>query len=517
MKIIKAMEAVQMIRDGSNVGLGGFGAFGVPEDLIAALAKRYRETGKPKNITAICGICPGDLQEDGGGLSRLKTPGLIDCIIAAHIGMPPAISRAVAKNEIAGYAVPLGIYDNLLRAAAAKRPGVISKVGLNTFADPRLEGCMMNDRAREKGKSFVELTHVGEEEFLFYHTFPIDICLIRGTYADMSGNISLKEEAVISEALEMAMAVHNNGGIVVVQVKRIVQEGSIPPKEVTIHGCCVDYVVVASEDMHPQGLDNPKNSRPELSGIIRIPIEGIPVTPMSVRKVIARRAAMELKRGRLINLGIGIPSGVASVANEEKVKANLAIESGMFGGVPVGGAGLGASVNPEAIYHIADNFDFYDGGGLDMAFLGAAEIDEQGNVNVSKFGTHCTGPGGFIDITQNTNKVYFLGTFTAGNAEYEIGNGKLRITKDVGQTKFMKKVEQITFSAEYARKKKQKIRYITERAVFDLKQEGLELIEIAPGINLEQHILKKMSFKPRISTNLKLMDERIFCDTLMNL
>ena len=517
MKIISAEQAATMIKDNSNVGIGGFGAFGVPEYLLKTLRHRYQETKSPSNLTVVCGISPGDLKEDGGGLTHLKAPGLIGSIIAAHIGMPPSISKAVAANQIAGYMLPLGIITNLLRASAGNRPGVISKVGLYTFADPRQEGCRVNEKARASGKELVELIHIKNEEFLFYHSFPLDFCLIRGTLADESGNISLKEEAVISEALEMAMAVHNNGGKVIVQVRKIVQTGSIPPKEILIHGSCVDYVVVSPEVDHPQGLDNPNTFRAEISGSMKIPVSSIPPLPMSVRKVIARRAAMELKNNTMVNLGIGIPSEIANIANEENLTANLAVESGLFGGVPVGGAGLGASVNPEAFYHIADNFDYYDGGGLDMTFLGAAQIDENGNVNVSRFGTHCTGPGGFINITQSTKEVFFLSTFTAGDAKYNIQNGELKIVKDASHAKFIKKVEQITFSAEYAKKSNKKIRYITERAVFALTADGLELIEIAPGIDLERDVLGKMDFTPKISDRLTLMDKRIFLDEPMNL
>ncbi len=515
MNVISAMEAVALIQSNSTVGIGGFGAWGSPEALLQEIKKSYEKDKKPSNLTVVCGISPGDLKEDGYGLSHMKAEGLIGTIVAAHIGMSPVLGRAVGTNQIAGYTLPLGVYDNLLRASAAKRPGVITKVGLHTFADPRQEGCRVNEKARLQRRKIVDVLKMNGEEYLFYHTFPIDVCLIRGTYADEDGNISALEEAILGEQREMASAVHNQGGIVIVQVKQIVKKGSIPPKEVLIHHSCVDFVIVADAGQHPQGYDFPERYRPELTGAVQIPVNAVTPMPLNVRKVIARRGTMELKSGALINIGIGMPDGVANVANEEGIDATLSIEGGTFGGIPVGGAGLGASVNPEAIYHIADNFDLYDGGGLDMAFLGAAQIDRYGNVNVSKFGTHCTGPGGFIDITQNTPEVYFLGTFTAGKMKYNIADGRLEIIEDAKEIKFVDRVEQITFSAEYAKQTGQRVRYFTERAVFSLTDQGLELLEIAPGIDLQRDILDKMEFVPIISDHLKEMEDILFREEKM--
>ncbi|MBQ8663448.1 MAG: 3-oxoacid CoA-transferase [Eubacterium sp.] len=509
MKVITANQVASLIQDNAYLGVGGFGAFGAPEELLIAIAEAYKWKGTPSNLTIISGISCGDMTKDGRGLNHLRAPGLIRTMIAAHVGVPASIGNAIGENKIAGFMLPMGVYDNLLRAKAANRPGFLTKVGLNTFCDPRIDGCKVNCLAKKCDAEIVRLMEIDGEEYLFYKTFPIDACIIRGTYADEDGNISLKEEALIAEQLEMAMATRNTGGKVFVQVKEIVSSGTLPAKEVHIHHKFVDYVIVAKPENHPQGFDNPE-LRWELTGEKRVPLESIPEMELSVRKVIARRAAQDLENGALVNLGIGMPDGVAMIANEEGINVTLSIESGTLGGVPVGGLGLGASVNPDAIYHIADNFDMYDGGGLDMAFLGAAQIDKHGNVNVSKFGSKCTGPGGFIDITQSTKKVYFMGTFTAGKAEYEIKDGEIHIVKDGTGIKFVDQVEQITFSAKYARNNDQQVCYITERAVFELTEEGFLLTEIAPGVDLQKDILDKMEFAPVISSNLKTMDAQIF-------
>lgn len=509
MQVITARQAVNMIPDNAFVGIGAFNSFSVPEEILIALKERYEEMASPSNLTVISGISCGDMTTDGKGLNHLRADGLLKAVIAAHVGIPKAIGDKIGANKIAGYMLPMGVFENLIRASAAKRPGVITKVGLNTFCDPRIDGCKVNDLAKKNTAEIVRLMEMDGKEYLFYKTFPMDVCIIRATYADQDGNLSLKEEALFAEQLEMATAVHNNGGKVFVQVKEIVENGKIPAKEIHVHHKFVDYIIVAKEENHIQGLDCP-HMRWELIGEKRVPEEVIPPMPMSVRKIIAKRAAKNLEAGALVNLGIGMPDGVALVAKENGIDVTLAIESGTIGGVPVGGLGLGASVNPDAIYRIADNFDMYDGGGLDMAFLGAAQIDKYGNVNVSKFGNKCTGPGGFIDITQSTKKVCFMGTFTAGKAEYAMKDGELRIIKDGAGIKFVDQVEQITFSAEYAIKNGQQVSYVTERAVFELTKEGFVLIEIAPGIDFQKDILDKMDFVPKISGNLKIMDAEIF-------
>ncbi len=500
------------------IGIGGFGGFSAPDDILRAMAKSFIANGRPKGLHVVSGISPGDLTENGYGLSIIKEPGIIASIYAAHVGMSPAIGRAVSGNKIAGYTVPLGVYGHLLKAVAGGRPGVMTKIGLHTFCDPRLDGCRVNGLAAASGREVVSLIDFEGEEYLFYRSFPIELCVIRGSYADEHGNISLEEEALYSEQAAMAAAVHNCGGVVIVQVKGVFKRGAVDPRHVAIPGALVDYIVVAEPGNHLQCYDG-SVFRPELIGDVRQQLEMIRPMALSPRKVCGRRAALEIEGGSLVNLGIGMPDGVASVANEEGIshQVTFSIETGVYGGVPVSGVGLGAAVNPEAILSITDNFDIYDGGALDAAFLGMGEVDEEGNVNVSKFGSRCTGPGGFINITQSTGKVCFMGTFTAGPMDCRIGGGRIAIEKDAPGVKFKKKVQQVTFSSRRAAEKGQQVLYITERAVFRLEREGVTLTEIAPGADLERDVLAKMEFRPRISDELRLMDERIFHDKKMKI
>lgn len=512
-KIITASEAGALIRDDMRIGVSGFGGWSAPDEILREIGGRHRETGSPCNLTVYAGVTPGDMTEDGYGMNTLGGEGLISTLVAAQTGLAPKVFRALGQNKIAGYCLPLGVIGHLFEAMAGKKPGVLTHVGLNTYCDPRLDGCKMNDAAKAQDWQIVSCMEVEGKEYLFYHSLPpMDACIIYATYADEDGNISFDELPFISEQPEMAHAAHNNGGTVIVQVKEIVQRGTLNPRNVLIHSSCVDYVVKAKPEYHPQGYQTPDRLRLELTGALRVPLNALAPMKMNVRKVIGRRGAMELTPNALVNLGIGLPDGVAAVANEEGIAAQttLAVETGTFGGVPVGGVGMGAAVNPDALYRITDTFDLYDGGCLDMTCLGMAEVDWRGNVNVSKFAGRVIGPGGFINISQNTPKVCFLATFTAGKTEIEVGDGVLSIVKDADGVKFKKHVEQITFSAEYALKTGQDVYYITERAVFRLMEQGLTLVEIAPGVDLEQDILAHMEFRPAISKQLKVMDDRIF-------
>lgn len=519
MKVITPQQAAQLVTDRATVALGGFGAHCAPDALLEALAQRYKEDGHPASLTVVTGISTGDNTQNDVGMNRIALDGLIDTIIAGHLANPPKISAMAAANQLAAYTLPLGVVAQLFRAIAGKKPGVLTQVGLGTFVDPRNEGCKVNQRAKDQNRDVVQLVELNGQEQLFYPSFPLDICFLRGTYADEDGNISIEHEDLTGTELEIASAVHNSGGIVVVQVENLVQRGTIHPRKVRIHHTLVDYVVKApSSDLHMQNYAEP-SYQPVLTGEIRCPSDAIAPMSMSIRKVIARRGAMELKPGCVINLGIGIPSGVGSVANEEGIanQTNLSLETGIIGGVPVEGTGFGASANPEVLFHGSDIFDLYDGGFLDMTFLGAAEIDAQGNVNVSKFGPRCPGPGGFINISQNTPNVNFMGAFTAGKSDIRIAGGKLCIITDGPGMKFINKVQQITFSADYARKTGQNVTYMTERAVFKLVEDGIMLTEIAPGVDLERDILAHMEFRPLISPDLKEMDLRIFREEKMGL
>ena len=520
MKVISAQQAADLIKDGATLAVGGFCGFGSPEELLIAIGDRFEQTGSPKNLTLFKGVSIGDKEKRG--CSRISREGLISKVICAHIGLEPPLQKLVEENKCLAYMLPLGTVTELLRAAASHRPGVITGCGLHTFADPRVEGSKANRLTVEKGEDIVTLLDIDGEECLFYRPVPIDVCVIRGSYADRHGNISLDREALQSDQFEAAAAAKNSGGIVIVQVEDILEE-DMPLCHVKLHHFMVDYVVKARPENHQQGYDSPAY-RPELTGEIRRDPKNnrrVQVQSMTLndRKVCGRRAAMELEKGAVINLGIGMPDAVSAVADEEKLTGQftLSIESGVLGGVPLTGLGLGASAYPEAIYKMADILNIYNGGGLDMAVLGMAEVDAQGNVNVSKFGGRVTGPGGFVDISQHTKKVIFVGTFTAGGLRTSYDTGALRILQEGRSVKFRKQVEQISFSGRRALETGKEVLVVTERAVFRLTRQGLELIEIAPGMDLQRDILAHMEFVPPVSTELKIMDERIFRQEPMGL
>lgn len=515
-KIVSAREAANVIPDNAHVAVGGFCGFGSPDEVFIAIRERFEEIGAPKNITLLKGVSVGDRVNRGS--NRLAAEGLIGRVISGHVGLEPELSKLIADNKCLAYMIPLGTVTELFRAAASKRPGVITTCGIDTFVDPRLEGSKANQLTHEIGEDIMSLMNIEGKDCLFYKTIPVDVCIVRGTYADEDGNISLEKEAIFADQLEAAAAAHNSGGIVIVQVEEIVNKGTLDPRDIKLHHFMVDYIVKAKPENHTQGFDSP-NFRPELTGAIKKPLSALQPMKLNDRKVCGRRAAMELKGGSLINLGIGMPDSVASVAGEEgfSERFTLSIESGVLGGIPLSGLGLGATVNPEAIYKMADIVNIYDGGGLDTTVLGLAEIDEFGNVNVSKFNGGVTGPGGFIDISQNTSNVIFVGTFTAGKLVTSYEGGKLKILEEGKSVKFKKRVEQITFSGKYAKENQQNVLIVTERAVFRLTENGLMLTEIAPGVDLERDILANMEFQPLISSELKEMDARIFCDEPMGL
>lgn len=511
-KVISATEAIALIRNGDVVCTTGFVQSCIPEALHAALEKRFVDTKAPRDLTLI--MCAGAGDSKGLGTGRLHHEGLLKRVIAANFGRMPKVAQAAQENKIQGYNLPQGIISKLYRSCASGQPGLFSKVGLQTYVDPRLGGGKVNSVTTE---DIVKLEVIDGREWLFYKATPIDVALIRATSADPSGNLSMEKEALTLDCLAQAMAAHNNGGVVIAQVERIVEQGSIRPKDVKVPGILVDAVVVAdSPEMHRMNYGVMYD--PSLSGEIRVPTDAIAKMELDERKIIARRAAFELPINGAINLGVGAPDGVASVAAEEKVTPYLTMttEAGAVGGVLAGGSSFGSSANAHSIIDQNVMFDFYHGGGLDLTCLGMAECDQHGNVNTSRFGGRLNGCGGFIDISQNSRAVVFAGTFTAGGLEVDIAYGKLKIVKEGRARKFVKAVEQITFSGDYAANKSQPVIYVTERCVFQLTPGGLELIEVAPGIDIEKHILAHMDFKPIINKPVP-MDRRIFVDEPMDL
>lgn len=511
-KVITADEAIALISENDVLTTTGFVQSCIPEALHAALEKRFVETGAPRGLTLIMTAGAGDSK--GLGTGRLHHEGLLRRVIAGNFGRMPKVALAAQENKILGYNLPQGVISQLYRACAAGQPGLFSKVGLYTYVDPRFGGGRVNEVTTEE---IVKHVVIDNEEWLFYTATKIDVAFIRGTSADPSGNISMEKEALTLDVLAQAMAAHNNGGIVIAQVERIVEAGSIPPKDVKVPGILVDCVVVADPpELHRMNYGVIYN--PALAGEVRVPVETMAKMPLDARKIIARRAAFELPPNGVVNLGVGAPEGIAAVANEEKLTPfiTLTTEAGAIGGVLASGSSFGSATNADSIIDQNTQFDFYDGGGLDMTCLGMAECDEQGNVNTSRFGGRLNGCGGFINISQNARSVVFAGTFTAGGLDVAIEDGAVKILKEGRARKFLKFVEQVTFSGKYAQKREQPVIYVTERCVFQLKKEGLELIEVAPGIDIERDILPHMDFKPIVKHPI-LMDKRIFVDEPMGL
>lgn len=508
-RFVKAEEAAGLIQSHSTVATIGMTLVSASESILKAIEKRFLETGEPKGLTLVhsCGQSDRDR-----GIQHFAHEGMLRCIIGGHWGLQPRIMQMISENKVLAYCIPQGQFAQLYRSMAGGEPGKITKVGLGTFVDPRYGGGKMNDVTKEE-PDISEVIEIDQEEYMRYKPIPLDYVIIRGTRVDELGNLSTEEECMSLEVLSAVLAAKKYGGKVIAQAKYLVKAGTIHPKEVTVPGVFIDEVVLCDNPEEDHRMTHSFYFDPAYCGQIKEPEKDSDTLLFDMRKIIGRRAVMEISRGDIINVGTGIPNDtVGGILAEEGVaeEVTLTVESGMYGGLPLGGVDFGIAKNCYAMLRHDDQFDFYNGAGVDVTFMGAGQIDQYGNVNATKLGVRPTGAGGFVDITSNAKHVVFCSAFSAKGLEISVKDNKLQILQEGKIRKCVKNVEQVSYNGTLARKRGQKMHFVTERCVFELREDGLYLTEIANGIDLEKDIISQMEFYPKIADDLKIIPESVY-------
>lgn len=514
-KVITASQAAVLVRDCDVVTISSSSGLGCPDKVLAAVGERFEREGLPRGLTALSPIAAGDMYGIKG-IDHIAKPGLLSRILAGSFpsgpsSLPmPAIWRMVVDNQVAAYNIPSGVLFDMHRDAAARRPGVLTQVGVGTFVDPDQQGCAMNQAAA--AHAVVRKEHFDGRDWLYFPVIAPNVAIIRATTSDERGNLTYEHEGALLGGLDQALAARNNGGIVIAQVKRLVKHGSLRPHDVHVPCNLVDYIVVDPDQMQTtQTVYDPA-----ISGEIAQPLNTFETQAWGPEKVIARRAAMELASGHAVNLGFGISANVPRVLLEEGLHGDVtwAIEQGAIGGMPLLGFAFGCASNADAIMASPNQFTYFQGGGFDVALLSFLQVDGNGSVNVSKLEAKpylTAGCGGFVDITAHAKRIVFSGFFTAG-AVLEVGDGKLIILKEGKTRKFVKAAEHVTFSGQMGTKRGQRITYVTERCVIDLEEGQLVVREIAPGIDLQHDVLDQSEIALQVAADLRIMDQALFRD-----
>src|SRR5499427_975826 len=512
-KVLTPAQAAALIRDGDVVSISSSSGLGCPDKVLAAIGERFDREGHPRQITTLNPIAAGDMYGIKG-IDHIARPGLLKRILAGSYpsgpsSLPmPAIWQMIVDNRVEAYNIPSGSLFDMHRDAAARRPGVLTQVGVGTFVDPDQQGCAMNAAAGER--PVVRKERFDGRQWLYFPAIVPDVAIIRATTADERGNLTYEHEGAILGGLDQALAARNNGGIVIAQVKRVVKDGSLRPHDVVVPCNLVDYVVVDPDQW--QTTQTPYD--PAISGEILQPLATFEFQEWGPEKVIARRAAMELGHGWAVNLGFGISANVPRILLEEGLHGEVtwAIEQGAVGGMPLLGFAFGCASNADAIVASPNQFTYFQGGGFDVALLSFLQVDGDGSVNVSRLGAKpylTAGCGGFVDITAHAKRIVFAGFFTAG-AKLEVGDGRLKIVSEGKTKKFIKAAEHITFSGVVGRQRDQRVTYVTERCVIDLDRDGLVVREIAPGIDLQRDVLDQAEIPMRVAPDLRVMDAALF-------